>query len=91
MHISGTVTMQVTTDGHVVTDVKVTSGPQILAQPAELNVRTWKFADHAPTTFKVIYVYANEGYYKKDPVTKCAAKMDLPRQVTVSTEIPFSR
>ena len=90
-HISGTVTMRVTTDGHVVTDVKIVSGPQILARPAESNVRTWKFADHPPTTFTVIYVYANEGYYKKDPVTKCAARMELPGKVTVSTEIPFSR
>ena len=90
-HISGTVTMRVTTDGHVVTDVKIVSGPQILAQPAELNVRTWKFADHPPTTFTVTYVYAYEGNYKKDPVTKCAAKMELPGKVTVSTEMPFSR
>jgi hypothetical protein len=83
--------MRVTTDGHVVTDVKLISGPQILAQPAESNVRTWKFADHPPTTFVVTYVYANEGYYKKDAVTKCAARMELPTKVTVSTEIPFSR
>jgi hypothetical protein len=89
-HISGTVTMRVTTDGHAVIDVKVISGPQILAQPAESNVRTWKFADHPPTNFTVIYVYANDGYYKKDSVTKCAAKMELPQHVTISTKIPFS-
>jgi hypothetical protein len=83
--------MRVTTDGHGVTDVKIISGPPILAQPAESNVRTWKFADHPPTTFTVTYVYANEGNYKKDPVTKCAAKMELPENVTVSTEIPSSR
>ena len=89
-HISGTVTMLVTTDGHAVAEVKVISGPQILAKPAEANVRTWKFADHSPTTFKVVYVYTDEGYYKKDPVTKCAAKMNLPTEVTVSTKIPIS-
>ncbi len=87
-HISGTVKMTVTTDGHVVTDVKIVSGPQILAQPAEANVRTWKFADHTPTTFPVIYEYVVEGYYKKDPVTKCAARLNLPSVVVVSTEIP---
>jgi hypothetical protein len=86
--ISGRVTMTVTTDGHVVTDVKMVSGPQILAQPAEANVRTWKFAEHTPTTFPVVYEYVVEGYYKKDPVTKCAAKMHLPSEVIVSTEIP---
>jgi hypothetical protein len=83
-HISATVKLQVTTDGHVVTDVKIISGPPIFAQPAESNVRTWKFADHPPTTFTVTYVYADGDYYKKDPVTKCAAKMELPGKVTVS-------
>ena len=73
------------------TELKIVSGPQILAQPAESNVRTWKFADHPPITFTVIYVYAFEGNFKKDPVTKCAAKMELPGKVTVSTEMPFSR
>lgn len=82
--------MRVTTDGHAVTDVRIVSGPQILAQPAESNVRTWKFADHSPTTFTVTYVYANEGYFKKDPVTNCDAKTNFPAEVTVSTEIPFS-
>jgi hypothetical protein len=88
-HISGTVKMQVTTDGHSVSEVKIISGPSILARAAEDNVRTWKFADHPPTTLTVTYVYTNEGDYKKDPVTKCEAKMDLPTQVTVSTKIPF--
>jgi Gram-negative bacterial TonB protein C-terminal len=91
MHISGIVIMRVTTDGHAVTDVKVIRASEILAPFAEANVRTWKFADHQPTSFTVTYVYANEGYYKKDPVTKCAARMELPGKVTVSTEIPFSR
>ena len=57
----------------------------VLAKEAVKNVRTWKFADHSPTTFTVTYVYANEGNYKKDPITKCSAKMELPTQVTVST------
>jgi hypothetical protein len=83
-HISGTVKLQVATDGHVVTDVKKISGPPMFAQPAEANVRTWKFADHPPTTFTVTYVYADGDNYKKDPVTKCAAKMELPTSVTVS-------
>jgi hypothetical protein len=49
VRISGMVKMQVTTDGHQVTDVKLTSGHPILAPDAIKNVRTWKFADHAPT------------------------------------------
>lgn len=87
--IQGTVTLLVTTDGHAVTNVKVVSGPQILAKPAEANVRSWKFSDHTATTFKVTYVYANEGFFKKDPATKCSAKMDLPTAVTVSTKFAF--
>jgi len=88
LHISGSVFMQITTDGHVVSDVKITRAGKILAPFAEANVRTWKFANHPPTTFAVTYVYTFEGNYKEDPVTKCAAKMDLPKSVTVSTELP---
>jgi hypothetical protein len=76
--------MQITTDGHAVRDAKVIRAAKILAPFAEANVRTWKFADHSPTTFTVTYVYTFEGNYKQDPVTKCAAKMDLPKSVTVS-------
>jgi hypothetical protein len=83
-HISATVKMQVATDGHVVTDVRIISGPPMFAKPAEANVRTWKFADHPSTTFTVTYVYADGVHYKKDPVTKCAAKMERPGELTVS-------
>ena len=88
IHIEGIVIMRVTTDGHAVTDVKVIRASHILEPFAEANVRTWKFADHRPTAFTVTYVYTFEGNYKKDPVTKCAAKMKLPETVTVSTERP---
>jgi hypothetical protein len=89
LHIEGIVIMRVTTDGHAVTDVKVIRASRILEPFAEANVRTWKFAEHRPTAFTVTYVYAFEGNYKKDPVTKCAAKMKLPETVTVSTENPL--
>jgi Gram-negative bacterial TonB protein C-terminal len=88
LHITGTVVVLVTTDGHTVTDVKAISGPRILAEPAESNVRTWKFADHPPTTFKVTYLYVDEGNFKKDLVSRCAAKLKLPTDVTMSTKIP---
>jgi Gram-negative bacterial TonB protein C-terminal len=89
IHISGIVIMRVTTDGHAVKDVKVIRASEILAPFAEANVRTWKFADHQPTAFTVTYVYTFEGNYKKDPATKCTAKMKLPETVTVSTENPL--
>jgi outer membrane biosynthesis protein TonB len=67
MHLQGIVKMQLTTDGHQVLDVKLLPSHPALAKEAVKNVRTWKFADHSPTTFTVTYVYANEGYYKKAP------------------------
>jgi TonB family protein len=85
MRLSGTVKLQVTSDGHQVVAVKLLSGHPVLAKAADKNVRTWKFAPSAPNTFTVTYVYAFEGTYKRDPITKCAAKMDLPTHVTVST------
>jgi hypothetical protein len=87
VRIAGMVKMQVTTDGHQVTDVKLTSGHPILAPDAIKNVRTWKFADHAPTTFEVTYFYVNQGTFKRDKITKCPAKMELPTKVTVSTTL----
>jgi hypothetical protein len=88
MRLQGTVILRITTDGHIVSDVKLTSGHPVLAPDAMKNVRTWKFADHAPTTFAVKYSYEFEGHFKRDPVTKCDAKLDLPTKVTVSTTMP---
>lgn len=81
MRLQGMVVLQVTTDGHQVVDVKLTSGYPVLAPDAIKNVRPWKFADHTPTTF----VYVNEGHFKRDKATKCSAKTELPSTVTVST------
>jgi hypothetical protein len=89
MRLQGMVVLQVTTDGHQVVDVKLTSGHPVLAPDAIKNVRTWKFADHTPTTFVVKYLYVNEGHFKRDKVTKCSAKMELPSKVTVSTSLYF--
>jgi hypothetical protein len=55
--IQGEVRLRVTTNGHVVTDVTVTEGHPLLAQSAEQNVRTWKFVDHVPGTFDVIFKF----------------------------------
>jgi hypothetical protein len=85
MRLQGMVILQVTTDGHQVVDVKLKSGHPVLAPDATANVRTWKFADHAPTTFAVKYFYVDQGHFKPDKVTKCSAKMELPTTVTVST------
>jgi hypothetical protein len=89
MLLQGTVRMQVSSDGQLVAEVKVLSGHPVLARAATKNVQTWKFAESSPMTFTVTYVYAAEGDYKRDPVTKCDAKMELPTHVTVSTKFPY--
>lgn len=89
MGLQGMVKLQVTTDGHQVVDVQLTSGHPVLAPDAIKNVRTWKFADHSPITFAVTYFYSHEGYFKPDKITKCSAKMELPTKVTVSTGHAF--
>ena len=85
MRLQGMVILQVTTDGHQVIDVKLTSGHPVLSPEAIKNVRTWKFADHPPATFTVKYFYTSEAHFKRDKVTHCSAKMELPGMVTVST------
>jgi outer membrane biosynthesis protein TonB len=83
MNLQGMVRMEVTTDGHVVSDVKLVSGHSVLAPDAIKNVRTWKFAGNTPATFTVDYFYVFNGGFKRDPVTKCNAKFELPTKVTI--------
>jgi hypothetical protein len=87
VRLQGMVRMQVTTDGHVVTDVKLMSGHPLLAPDAIKNVRTWKFSEHAPTSINVDYFYVFQGHFKRDPANGCDAKLELPSKVTVSTEM----
>jgi hypothetical protein len=82
-HIGGLVIVQVTTDGKNITDLR-SSGLPVLAQAAEANIRTWKLAKNAPTSFTVTYVYSYEGEYEPDPVYHCRAKLELPNRVEVS-------
>jgi len=86
--LQGMVRLRVATDGHVVTEATVHGHP-LIAPAADENVRTWKFADHPPTTFDVTYFYVFQGEFKKDPTTKCSAKMELPTKVTVSTSVSY--
>lgn len=88
MHLQGTVKLKVTTDGHRITNIEVLPSHPVLAEEAIKNVRTWTLADHNATSFVATYYYSLEEHYKdkKDPVTKCSAKMDLPTKVMVSTQ-----
>jgi hypothetical protein len=82
-HIGGIVTIQATTDGKKIVDLKITGLP-VLAEAAEANIRTWKLADDAPRNFTVKYIYVQEGEYEPDPVYNCRAKLELPNKVEVS-------
>jgi hypothetical protein len=53
--IMGPVHLQITTDGHAVTDVVVKDGHPLLVKAATDSARTWKFVDHAPGTFDVTF------------------------------------
>jgi TonB family protein len=55
--IQGTVKLRVATDGDSVTKIDAESGNPFLVREAFGNLRTWRFADHTPRTFHVIYTY----------------------------------
>ena len=83
MRLSGLVEIQITTDGQLITDMKVRGHP-ILAKAATENLRTWRFSQPAPHNFTVKYSYVLDGEYEPDPVYHCRAKLDLPEKVVVS-------
>src|SRR6266851_2149670 len=55
--IQGTVTLRVSTDGELVSDVGAGSGHPILVRAATENVKTWEFKPHAPTSFELTFRY----------------------------------
>jgi hypothetical protein len=56
-HVTGDVTVRITTDGESVADAVAESGPALLQKAAVDNVRTWKFGAHTPGTFHVTFRY----------------------------------
>src|SRR5271157_1434355 len=56
-HISGVVHLHLTTDGKRVSAITEQTGPAMLIPFAEAYVRTWIFAEHAPTAFDVTIRY----------------------------------
>ena len=55
--IQGTVHLQVTTDGYSVSEIDAESGNPFLIRASTDNLRTWRFANHAPRAFDVVYSY----------------------------------
>jgi hypothetical protein len=59
VNLQGAVRIKIRTDGYKVVDTSIEDDGCIVAmsKAAQENVRTWKFADHKPTMFTVIYRY----------------------------------
>lgn len=59
VNLQGTIRVKVRTDGHKVVDASIENdgGVVAMATAAKENVQTWKFADHEPTVFTVVYRY----------------------------------
>jgi hypothetical protein len=76
-HIEGIVKIQVTTDGKTIASLEPRSGPAMLVQAAEENLRTWQFDEHKPTTFATTFEYRLE-----DPAV-CSVE-----NATVITNVP---
>jgi Gram-negative bacterial TonB protein C-terminal len=55
--ITGVVRLRLSTDGTHVTSMEIESGPAILANAAEENIKTWQFEPHKPTTFEAMFTY----------------------------------
>ena len=56
-HITGEVSVKITTDGESAREVEAETGPPLLRKASEDNAKTWKFAPHAPNTFHVTFRY----------------------------------
>src|SRR5580698_3563807 len=56
-HIEGDVRVKVTTDGSSVVNAEAESGPPLLQKNTLESVRTWKFANHTPSTFHLEFQF----------------------------------
>ena len=91
-HIEGTVRLRVLTDGARVSHVQVESGPPMLAQAAQENVKTWRFEAHSRTTFEVTFRYqllrvrCDATCKKCESAERPSTLLKLPREVEVNAE-----
>ena len=59
--VSGTVVIEVETDGVRVIKSKVISGPPLLAEPVQEFVESWGFYPHRPTKFETRFAFSLTG------------------------------
>lgn len=92
-HVSGTVTLQISTDGMHATSTVVKTGSPLLARYAEENVKTWEFERHSPTTFEVRFVFVLQPP-DSDPKSLCGdvrhskVILELPTHIEVTAKAP---
>ncbi|MFZ0819909.1 MAG: amidohydrolase family protein, partial [Candidatus Acidiferrales bacterium] len=55
LNVHGDVRLRVSTDGTKVISFADESGPSMIIQPTEENIRTWVFEKHNPTTFIITF------------------------------------
>ena len=80
--LSGMVHLRVSTDGKAVTETSGQSGPAMLVKAAEENVRTWRLADHAATSFDVTFIYKLTDSAKCETGSR-GVVLHLPREIEV--------
>jgi len=91
-HIDGTVRLRVLTDGSAVVHVEVESGPPMLAQAAQENVKTWRFEVHNRTSFPVTFRFqllkttCSANCKKCESAESPSILLKLPREVEVNAE-----
>jgi len=82
--VSGVVEVQVTVNNGAVTNTEVKSGAGVLAQATEENVKSWRFAQSANTTFVTKFTYKldeKKPLYGQNP----RVELDLPFRATITS------
>jgi len=86
---SATVQLTATTDGQKVAAVRTLGTPSTLTAAAVENIKTWRFAPHAATSFDVTYRFAilTRGCESLGRDTHAAATLHFPTTVDVFAEV----
>jgi Gram-negative bacterial TonB protein C-terminal len=90
-HVEGVVKLRISTDGSRASSIEIESGPPMLAQAAEENIKTWRFDKHDPTTFETTFRYRLlpskcDSKCNCDSVEKGSVHLQLPTNVEISAK-----
>jgi imidazolonepropionase-like amidohydrolase len=85
MNVHGDVRLRVSTDGEKVISFADESGPALLRQTTEGNIRTWVFEKHEPTSFEVTFRYHIEDPHSCE-IGDSTVTMYLPSEVQISAK-----